>query len=348
MSLTIGPVVVTGGAGFLGGFVVSSLLASGHEVVVLDRNISNVSGPVTAIRGDVGDQQAIARSLERATVVIHAAFAPPRAGNAELHRINVDATAMVARMAAEAGVQRLVIVSSTIVERLPRRHPLSSRLPLSRLDAYRRTRTDAEDAALAWRDDLAVSIARPCTFLGPGRVGAFALLFEAVRAGGIVPVLGPGTNSYQLLHVADLADGLVRLASDNHAGVFHFGAPGVTPVREQLEALVAHAATGARVATVRRGLARAALRGIELAGLPPLSDWHHASALEEDRVVDTRRAELELGWTPAFSNEAALYEAYDWYSLTRAAGRATPTTHPVPRSHRVLAGGLAAVRRVAG
>ena len=347
MPSTIGPVVVTGGAGFLGGFVVSSLQASGHEVVVLDRDTANVPGSVTAIRGDVGDEQALHRSLQGAAVVIHAAFAPPRAGTAELHRINVDATARVARMAAEAGVQRLVIVSSTIVERLPRRHPLSSRLPLSRLDSYRQTRTDAERAALAWQNRLAVSVARPCTFLGPGRIGAFALLFEAVRAGGIVPVLGPGTNHYQLLHVADLADGLVRLASSNHAGVFHFGAPNVAPVHEQLEALVAHAGTGARVATVGRGFGRVGVRSIELAGLPPLSDWHHASALAEDRVVDTSRAETELGWSPTFSNEAALFDAYDWYSRTRAAGRATPTTHPVPRSHRVLAGGLAALRRVA-
>ena len=201
-------------------------------------------------------------------------------------------------------------------------------------------------SVLAWRDELDVSLARPCTFLGPGRVGAFALLFEAVRTGGLVPMLGPGTNRYQLLHVDDLANGLVRLAQGSHSGVFHFGAHDVQPVRDLLSALIEEAGTAARLAAVPAALARGLVRATELVGLPPLSDWHHASAGREDRVHDTSRATDELGWMPAASNSRCLLDAYEWYARTREAGLATPTTHPVPRSHRVVAGALATARRL--
>lgn len=339
-------VVVTGGAGFLGQAVVDGLLRDGHAVVAFDRAASVAPNGAASVVGDIRDRDLVKRVLDGADAVVHAAFAPPQATPAELRQVNVEATGGLAELATGAGVQRLVVVSSTIVERRARTHPVSSRLPLSRLDTYRRTRSEGEVAALAWQGRLDVSLARPSTFLGPGRVGAFALLFEAVRAAGLVPILGPGTNRYQLLHVDDLAAGLVRLATGPHRGVFHFGATGVESVRDQLATLVDHAGTGARVAPVPRSVAVALVRALELAGLPPLSDWHHATARVEDRVSDLTRATDELGWVPAFSNERCLLDAYSWYVRTRAAGLATPTTHPVPLSHRVAARGLATARRV--
>jgi len=345
LTAATGPVLVTGGAGFLGGFVVEALRRAGRDVVILDRVPAPTSPTnVVTVTGDVGDPDVLERAVTGASAIIHAAFAPPRAGRNELHRVNVDATEALTRAAIDAGVSRLVIVSSTIVERRPRAHPLSTRLPLSTLDAYRVTRTRGEEIALAAGDDLAVAIARPCTFLGPGRVGAFALLFEAIRTNARVPILGPGSNRYQLLQVADLADGLIRLLDTSAEGIFHFGAPNVATVQELLRALIDHAGTDATLTRVPRSLARAGVRSLELAGLPPLSDWHQSTTLVEDRIVDTARAQVELSWTPAFSNERALFDAYDWFRDVRAAGRTAPTTHAVPRSHRLLARALAVGR----
>jgi nucleoside-diphosphate-sugar epimerase len=56
-----------------------------------------------------------------------------------------------------------------------------------------------------------------------------------------------------------------------------------------------------------------ALRGMELAGIVPASEWHYMSAWGKNSVVDTSRAVEELGWRPRWSNAEALRNAYDWY-----------------------------------
>jgi len=60
----------------------------------------------------------------------------------------------------------------------------------------------------------AVTIVRPRTVLGHGRLGVMALLFEFVADGAPVFVLGGGNNRYQLVHAADLADAINALMAD--------------------------------------------------------------------------------------------------------------------------------------
>lgn len=333
-------VTVTGGGGFLGMHLVPRLAAAGHEVTVLD----DVSTPPWAERlgiryltADVRDADAVADALHGADVVAHAAFAPPRASAADLHEVNVRGTRLLCAHALLANVRRLVLVSSTIVERPPRAHPLSRAAPLSRLDAYRASRLEAETVARAHgARGLEVAVARPKTFIGPGRVGGFALTFGTISRGGAVPLLGSGENRYQLLDVRDLAEGLARLVTADGEGVFWFGATRFGTVADDLQGLIDHAGTAARLRRVPAVASRVAVRAVELAGMTPLAEWHHCVARGEDRIVEVRRAADELGWVPRRSNPEALADAYDWYAGRCRERAAVPATHPVPLSHRLL------------
>ena len=53
-------------------------------------------------------------------------------------------------------------------------------------------------------------IVRPKTFVGPERLGVFEILFDWIREGRRIPILGDGDNRYQLLAVEDLVDAVVR------------------------------------------------------------------------------------------------------------------------------------------
>ena len=162
------------------------------------------------------------------------------------------------------------------------------------------------------------------------------MIFDLVRRGRPVPLLGTGQNRYQLLDVRDLADGICLLGTSGAEGIFFFGAREFGTVRDDLHALLDHARTGAHLRYIPSRWARAALRVMELAGMAPLSEWHYLSARGEDSIVDTSRAEQELGWRPGRSNGQALREAYDWYVATvRSRGQAA-ATHPVPLAHRAL------------
>lgn len=318
--------------------MVRAFLDSGKSVRVLD-----IASPpawakhVEYMQGGVCDADAVARATHGVESVIHAAFGSPRQSPYALRTVNVDGTRMVFESAREAGVQRFVLISSTIVERLPRRHPCLPRSGLSRLDDYRAYRAEAETWLLQ-QSGPPVAAVRPKTFLGPGKVGAFAMIFDAVRIAGAVPVLGTGANHYQLLDIRDMAEGVRRLEATTNKGVFHFGAENFGTVREDLQALIVHAGSGARLHFLPATLARNGLRGVELAGVTPLSEWHYCSAWGQDSVVDISRAQQELGWHPARSNARALTEAYDAYNVAMRDIGHIDTTHPIPASHKLLRG----------
>lgn len=334
-------VLITGGAGFLGLHLAERFRRHGAAVRLLDVAPAPdwAAGlAVEHVRGDVRDPAAVASAMDGVDAVVHAAFAPPREAPAIIRSVNVEGTRTVVEMARTRGVSRVVLVSSTIVLKPRHVHPLLPNSPLTRLDHYRASRLEAERVGEEHAArGLSLAVAHPKTFVGPARVGAFALLFEAVRLGRPVPVLGAGRNRYQLLDVRDMAEGLRLLAGSRGGGVFCFGAREFGTVREDLQVLLDHARTGARLRFVPARLARVGLRAMELAGIVPLSEWHQATARGQDSMVDISRAERELGWRPARSNARALADAYEWYATTFARSGAARTTQPVPRAHRVLA-----------
>lgn len=338
LDMSMPQILITGGAGFLGAHMVRAFLEAGKRVRVLDVAAPPVwANQVDYVQGGVCDLPAVRRAVQGVESVIHAAFASPRQSAHTLRAVNVDGTRLVYEAARDAGARRFVLISSTIVERLPRRHPCLPRSGLSRLDDYRACRAEAE-AWLLRQSGPPVAAVRPKTFLGPGKVGAFAMMFDAVRRGDAVPVMGVGANRYQLLDIRDMAEGVRLLEGGRYSGVYHFGAEIFGTVRQDLQVLIDHANSGARLRFLPGTLAKTALRGIELAGLTPLSEWHYFSAWGKDSVVDISREQRELGWNPARSNARALIEAYDAYSAgMREAGR-VETTHPIPISHKVLRG----------
>jgi nucleoside-diphosphate-sugar epimerase len=169
-------------------------------------------------------------------------------------------------------------------------------------------------------------------------MGAFAIIFECIRLGKAVPVLGSGQNRYQLLDIRDMAEGIRLLTASDAKGIFFFGAGKFRTVREDLQILLDHADTRAHLRFVPGSIAGVLLRGMELANIVPLSDWHYTSAREEDSVVDISRAEKELGWQPERSNAQALVEAYDWYARRIITNGTARTTNPVPLMHQALKG----------
>jgi nucleoside-diphosphate-sugar epimerase len=138
------------------------------------------------------------------------------------------------------------------------------------------------------------------------------------------------------LEIRDMAEGIRLLSGSDAEGVFYFGASEFGRLRDDLQSLIDHARTGSRLRCVPGPLARAGLRAMELAGMPPASELHYMNAWGRDSVVDTSRAVKELGWRARWSNAEALRKAYDWYLQSMAATGAAQTIHPLPGSHRRL------------
>ncbi len=99
--------------------------------------------------------------------------------------------------------------------------------------------------------------------------------------------------------------------------------------------LAAHAGSGARLFPVPARPAEVALRGLELARLSPLAEWHYRTAYR-DSFVSIDKARALLGWEPRLSNAETLTATYDWYLGHRDELRAAGLTHRVPWDQRAL------------
>jgi nucleoside-diphosphate-sugar epimerase len=177
---------------------------------------------------------------------------------------------------------------------------------------------------------------RPKTFIGPERLGVFEILFDWIREGRRIPILGDGHNRYQLLAVEDLVDAVVRSLAAPVAGeALNVGAGSFGTVREDLGALIEHAGSGSRLWSIPVRPAELSLRGLELARLSPLAEWHYKTA-HKDSFVSIDKARSLLGWEPRLSNAETLCSTYDWYLAHRDEMRAAGTTHRVPWDQRAL------------
>ena len=331
--------LVTGGAGFLGINLVRHLLARGDQVTSLDREpFDYPERPrITEVRGDIRRRADVERAVAGCEVVVHAAAALPLYPPDEIHTIEVDGTRTVIEA---TGTRRVVHISSTAVYGVPDHHPLVESDPMTGVGPYGTAKVEAEHACLAARTaGRELPILRPKSFVGPERLGVFALLFEWAREGRDFPILGSGDNRYQLLDVEDLCAAIVAagtLPAARANQTFNIGAREFTTLREDFQAVLDAAGHHRRIRSIPVAPALWVLRLLERARLSPLYPWIYET-VTEDSFVSIDRAQTDLGFAPRYSNKAALVRNYRWYCDHAAELGAAGVTHRVPWKQGALA-----------
>jgi len=330
---------ISGGAGFLGLHLSRRLLADGHDVRTLDvvpLDDAELERSVDERRGDIRDRESVRKLVDGADVVVHAAAALPiQASRESIRSVNVGGTENVLRAGDDAGVRRVVFISSTAVYGVPEKHPIEEDDPLVGVGWYGESKIDAE--GLCRVAAVETTIVRPKTFIGPERLGVFEILFDWIREGRRIYTLGKGNNRYQLLAVEDLVDAIVRAGNEPKVAceTFNVGATEFGTVRSDLQALINHAGSSSRLQPVPVKPAEIALRGLELLRVSPLAEWHYKTA-HKDSFVDVTKAQRLLGWQPRLSNRDALIETYDWYLANRGRVGEAGVTHRVPWNQQAL------------
>jgi hypothetical protein len=225
-------------------------------------------------------------------------------------------------------------MSSSAVFGAPDRNPVDESTPPRPQEDYGRAKLQAEELCLVEAArDLDVTIIRPRTILGHGRLGIMQVLFEWVRRGRNVPVFDGGDNVYQFVHASDLADACLLAAERPGPRVYNIGAKRFGPMKETLAGLVLYANTGSAVVSVPSAPVQAMMKVTSQLGLSPLGPYH-ALMYGRSMYFDTTRAETELGWSARYGNVEMICESYDWYleHRTEVLGRTGRFPSPVTRS----------------
>ena len=336
-------VLVTGGAGFLGINLIRALLERGFEVTSLDLepfDYEDCRDRIREVRGDIRDADTVADAVRDCTDVVHCAAALPLYSAEDIRSTDLDGSRVVMQAALDAGVDRAVHISSTAVYGIPDHHPLVEDDPLHGVGPYGEAKVQAEEVCASFREKgLCVPILRPKSFIGPERLGVFALFYDWAKDGHGFPMIGSGNNRYQLLDVEDLCDAILlclHLPKEQVDDVFNVGAAEFATMKEDYQAVLDRAGHGKKIKGFPAAPMIWTLRLLEALNLSPLYKWVYETA-SKDSFVSIEKAQRVLGFQPKYSNQQALVRNYEWYldNLDQFEGR-SGVSHRVPWKQGIL------------
>lgn len=319
------------------------LLHKGHAVIAYD--ITDFDYPeakqITFVKGDIRDKAKLDETMRGVDMVVHAAAALPLYTPEDIRTTDIDGTRNVLEAAHQNSVQRVIHISSTAVYGIPNHHPLLETDRLQGVGPYGEAKIAAERVCEAYRKQgLCVPIIRPKSFVGPERLGVFAMLYDWAYTGHNFPVIGDGNNLYQYLDVEDLCQA-IYLCATLPAGLandtFNIGAKVFGTMQQDFQAVLDYAGHSKKIIPLPiADLAVFVLRILEKFKLSPLYKWVYETAFKES-FVSIAKAERVLGFAPRYSNKDALIRNYQWYvehlpQFQNASG----ISHRVPWNQGVL------------
>ena len=226
--------LVTGGAGFIGGHLVTKLAQQGYYVRVLDNlstgKLSNIEkslkeGSVDFIKGDIKDASTVKAAVSSVDVVFHLAAqisVPLSILNPKLnHEVNVVGTSNLLSASKSAGVDRFVFISSCAVYGEPIYLPIDETHPTNPISPYAESKltSERECIKLSKEHEIEAAVARFFNVYGPKQglneySGVITKFIEKIKKKLPLPIFGDGQQTRDFVFVQDITNALL-LASKN-------------------------------------------------------------------------------------------------------------------------------------
>ena len=318
-------VLVTGGTGFTGAHLVRRILNRGDEVVVLDNQPGlfhdelKKQGAEIHI-GSITDAELVKKLCQGCEVVHHlaAAFREVNRPKSVYYDVNVNGARNMAAAALEAGVRRVVYMSTQGVHGNVDHPPGNEETPIEPEDYYQVTKYQGEEVFGGFlAKGLETVILRPMAIYGPGDPARFLMIFRRAAKGKFL-MAGPGTALYQPLYIDHLMEACELAETKGRPGqAYLIGDREYVMIKDLVKAV--GRALGSEV-TIQHvpfwpvygvcALVEAAYKF--LPGEPPLfrrrADW-----FRQNRAFKIDKACAELGYDPQISLEEGLKRTGDWY-----------------------------------
>jgi UDP-glucose 4-epimerase len=309
--------VVTGAMGFFGSVMANYLIDQGHEVLSIDRLAENdPNRRYKNIQLDITDGAAFTQAVRdygQVDAILHIAalLAHVKESLDHLWASNVDGTRNVMECARTLGIKKVVFTSTNCVFSTGFDKPVNESTPTQPIELYGRSKLAAEEIINSYTDVSAVIIRCP-TIIAAGRLGLLTILFDFVREGRRLYLVGDGSNRYTFIAGHDLANACLLASQSEHRGIYHVGSDNVPTMKELYRNLITSAGKTPRLVCIPEGPTVLALKILNTLGLSPLGPYHYRM-LAANFVFDTTKIKRDLGWQPTLTNQEILGQAYKFY-----------------------------------
>ncbi len=308
----------------MGGHLIRRLVRDGHHVSALARSDGSAarvgSLGATPHRGDITSLDTLSRGVGDTEVVYHcAAVVGSDVDPIEATEVNVEGTRNILQAAKDAGVRRLVHLSteSVLIDGRPL-DGVDESYPVpegGHLSVYAATKAEAEGIALKANGDGLETIAlRPRLIWGPEDGTWLPGLIEKVDS-GVFRWVDNGSHPVSTCHVYNVVEGMILATSAGTPGSAYFVTDG--PPRPFREFASAYLATAGVEVTDRSvpgwvmGAAGAVVEAIwrllPMRSSPPVNRVE-AYMVSHPQVFDDSAARRELGYVPVITVEEGLAE----------------------------------------
>ncbi len=304
-------VLVTGAAGFIGSALLRVLAGSdAGQITALDLREVPADQRLAGIayeHGDIRDpalREMIARVGPR--TVVHLASVVAVGGDERRdYEIDVLGTRNVLEACLAAGVQHLIVTSSGAAYGYHADNPV----PLREVDPlrgnedfpYARNKREVEEMLARWRSEhpqLAQTVFRPCTVLGPTTSNQITALFERPVVTGLSGTATP----FSLIADSDVVAALAQAVRTGKAGIYNLAGDGTLSLREIAQL------NGKPFVPIPPAIMRGALRLLNTLGLTKLTA-ENVKFIQYRPVLDNTRLKSDFGYTPQL-DARAVFERY--------------------------------------
>ncbi|HEC81540.1 MAG TPA: NAD-dependent epimerase/dehydratase family protein, partial [Thermoplasmatales archaeon] len=292
-------VLVTGGSGFIGRYLVDELVENGYKVSVLTRQSSLKIKGVKVFQGDITKPETFSHLLKGVDAVFHnAAYAMDWGRKSLIYRVNVEGTRNVAEVCKEKGVERIVYTSSAGVYGFPNTNEwIREDSPKKPLNAYQKSKFEGENVLRSY-SGLHVSIVRPPLVFGAGAKATRIVLSKMEQSR--MPFIGDGNNYISIVHPRDVAQCL-RLALEKDKKGEEFNVVSfITTIREFFEEAAAELKVKPPEKHIPYPFAYVAAFFNEFFTKEPSLTRFRVKSLGTTRRVSCEKAKKVLGYKPRY------------------------------------------------
>ena len=307
-------VLVTGGNGFIGSYLVKELEEHGYDVKIFCRSCKGKN----VINGDIRNEKSILKATKGIDAVFHnAALAMDWGKKRDFYETNVKGTENVVKACIENGIERLIYTGSAGVYGFPNSmKPITEESPKKPLNAYQKSKWLGEKVIEKYKKQgIKASIIRPPLVLGAGTKAAQILLSSIEN--GTFSYIGDGESYITVTHPKDVAKCLrLALEKDDEGNAFNVASFSCR-IKDMVEKIAESMNIEKPKKHVSYSIAYIAAVFSEMLGIllnkEPKITRFRVKSMGTNRIISYEKAKKMLGYKPSYDLKKMVEDIVAWY-----------------------------------